>query len=43
MDMNSTNGTFVNREKLAKNVEKKLQTGDQIEIADERFVFQIKG
>ncbi len=40
MDLNSTNGTFVNGERLPPNVRKNLSEGDRIQFAGETYIFQ---
>lgn len=40
MDLNSTNGTFLNGERLPPNMKKSLSTGDQIQFAGEKYIFQ---
>lgn len=40
MDLNSTNGTFLNGERLPPNIKKSLSVGDQIQFAGERYIFQ---
>lgn len=38
MDMNATNGTFVNGTKLSPNQEVRLSAGDKFKLADEEFI-----
>lgn len=40
MDLNSTNGTFLNGERLPPNIKKCLSAGDQIQFAGEKYIFQ---
>jgi len=42
-DMGSTNGTFVNEQRLVPNVPRLLHVGDTIRIGDTRFVFETAG
>jgi len=42
-DMGSTNGTFVNEQRLVPNVPRLLHAGDTIRIGDTRFVFETAG
>lgn len=39
-DLNSTNGTFLNGERLPPNIRTKLSVGDRIQFAGEKFIFQ---
>ena len=39
VDLNSTNGTYVNQQKLQENVKKRLHEGDQVSFADVCFRF----
>ena len=40
MDMNATNGTFVNGSRISPNQEIRLSSGDRIKLADEEFIVQ---
>jgi pSer/pThr/pTyr-binding forkhead associated (FHA) protein len=40
MDMNATNGTFVNGTKLSPGQEVRLSAGDRFKLADEEFQVQ---
>ena len=43
-DDNSRNGTFVNGERLAPNVRKRLEDGDAVRMSDEMFTFnEVRG
>lgn len=42
-DLGSTNGTFVNEQRLVPNVPRLLHAGDTIRIGDTRFVFETAG
>ena len=39
-DLNSTNGTFLNGERLPPNVKKNLSVGDRVQFAGEAYIFQ---
>ena len=39
-DLNSTNGTFLNGERLPPNVRKSLSVGDRVQFAGEAYIFQ---
>ena len=40
MDLNSTNGTFLNGERLPPNIRKTLSVGDRVQFAGEAYIFQ---
>jgi pSer/pThr/pTyr-binding forkhead associated (FHA) protein len=40
VDLNSTNGTFVNGQQLSANQEVRLNVNDRIKFADEEFIFR---
>lgn len=40
VDLGSSNGTFVNEQRLAPNVPRLLYTGDQVRIGDAKFVYE---
>lgn len=39
-DLNSTNGTFLNGERLTPNIRKTLSVGDRVQFAGETYIFQ---
>lgn len=41
-DLGSSNGTFLNKQQLPVNQEIELKSGDYIEVADFKFIFEIK-
>jgi len=41
MDLGSAHGTFVNGQRLAPNIHRLLQTGDQICIGDTMFIYEV--
>lgn len=41
-DLNSTNGTYVNGEKIAGGERRKLENGTRIKLANEEFVFELR-
>ena len=43
VDLNSTNGTFVNDKKLTPNIEERLKDGDKLCLGNEIFFIRIKG
>jgi serine/threonine protein kinase len=43
IDLNSTNGTFVNGEKLTPNLLRELKSGDTISIGDTKYVYKTSG
>src|SRR2546421_594807 len=43
VDLGSTNGTFVNDQRLASNVPSMLRTGDTISIGDTRITYEVPG
>src|SRR5215469_2079996 len=42
-DLGSTNGTFVNDQRLDRNVPRSLNTGDNIRIGDTLFTYEVTG
>jgi flagellar basal body-associated protein FliL len=42
-DLNSTNGTFVNEQRIAPNMPRRLNAGDVIRIGGMRFTYEISG
>ena len=40
MDLNSTNGTFLNGERLPPNIRKNLSIGDRVQFAGETYIFR---
>jgi len=40
-DLNSTNGTFVNGNRLKEGVRKKLEAGDVVAFAERRYIFEL--
>ncbi|MGZ3646639.1 MAG: FHA domain-containing protein, partial [Ktedonobacteraceae bacterium] len=42
MDLGSAHGTFVNGQRLAPNIHRLLQTGDQICIGDTMFIYEVR-
>lgn len=42
-DLNSTNGTFVNEQRLAPNTPRPLNTGDVVRIGNTRFTYEVTG